>query len=205
MAVKNINFQILPRKPKPKPAIEHFCNEGEDPELDDLEYLYNKAAFRPARLLDSNFDVSNKFKLQGEYYADNNRFRDAIREWQKAVALVPSGVVWEEISQGFMALGDDFLAIKAAERSVELSPDWISFRSLGRALLNFGEIDLSKKYFIKSIKLNKEDEESKISLRDIENIQKRASDCKSIGSNFLVNRRMYGHFHFWETSLLPPP
>merc|ERR1712039_603870 len=71
---------------------------------------------------------------------------EALQHWEEAFLFAEepadTATLWEQTAQVLMLLQRDFEAVRAAERAVESRPLWhCAHLTLGRALLNFGEIE----------------------------------------------------------------
>ncbi|XP_047328104.1 tetratricopeptide repeat protein 33 [Impatiens glandulifera] len=87
--------------------------------------------------------LAGSFQAQGEKFAEDGKFREALGKWEAALNLTPlKAVLHEQKAQVLLEIGDAWNAIKAASRATELEPSWAeAWITLGRAQLNFGEPD----------------------------------------------------------------
>eukprot|EP00644_Phytophthora_capsici_P000145 jgi/Phyca11/100287/e_gw1.4.1136.1 len=65
--------------------------------------------------------------------------------WHEALTVDPkNAALYELLAQACMAVFDDFQSVQFARKATELAPKWSDgFLTLGRCLLNFGELALA--------------------------------------------------------------
>ncbi|GFT09696.1 tetratricopeptide repeat protein 33 [Nephila pilipes] len=99
---------------------------------------------------------SEEFKTEGVRLAQLNRFEEAVREWDKALNLMPRDEkILEMKAQALLELNTPFPALQAAERAVKVNPQWwVAYQTLGRAQLGIGDLKMAKISFSKAIHLN---------------------------------------------------
>ncbi|KAI1280630.1 Tetratricopeptide repeat protein 33 [Halotydeus destructor] len=106
----------------------------------------------------SNVEWKQRLKqLENEanFLAENQRFWEAISKWNEIIAVTPSvGKYHEMKAQALNELYEIFPATEAAERAVELCPNWwIAHQTLGRCYLNIGHLKPALKSFSKALHL----------------------------------------------------
>ncbi|GFY62341.1 tetratricopeptide repeat protein 33 [Trichonephila inaurata madagascariensis] len=97
-----------------------------------------------------------EFKTEGVRLAELNRFEDAVKEWDKALNLMPRDEkILEMKAQALLQLNTPFPALQAAERAVKVNPQWwVAYQTLGRTQLGIGDLKMAKISFSKAIHLN---------------------------------------------------
>ncbi|GFR31118.1 tetratricopeptide repeat protein 33 [Trichonephila clavata] len=97
-----------------------------------------------------------EFKTEGVRLAELNRFEDAVKEWDKALTLMPRDEkILEMKAQALLQLNTPFPALQAAERAVKVNPQWwVAYQTLGRTQLGIGDLKMAKISFSKAIHLN---------------------------------------------------
>uniref|UniRef100_A0A5S6QB86 TPR_REGION domain-containing protein n=1 Tax=Trichuris muris TaxID=70415 RepID=A0A5S6QB86_TRIMR len=102
--------------------------------------------------------VAKAARLENEavFYVQNERYADGIKRLQEAIELRGTDArLHDMLSQIYLIRGEDFLAVQSAQRAVECSPLWSdAYQTLGRALINFGEVKLAVRSFSRAIILN---------------------------------------------------
>lgn len=92
-----------------------------------------------------DIERSEELKLKGCDSAENGNMMLALNYWNQALALAPNnGYLYELRAQGFLSCEKWLYAIKSAEKSVELLPNWSEgYITLARARREMGEISLA--------------------------------------------------------------
>ena len=118
-------------------------------------------------LLEDNRTKSKRLQGEGGILAENGRYWEAIKYWDKALQHTPASPVLHEMkaqvgvvegrgqidylqatppNQALMEVGEAFEAVQSAERAVSLSLTWSAARqTLGRAQLGIGEVHMVSK------------------------------------------------------------
>ncbi|RWS29202.1 tetratricopeptide repeat protein 33-like isoform X1 [Leptotrombidium deliense] len=132
----------------------------------------------------SNEQKGVKLKEMGIFCAENDRFWEAIRNFDEALLFLPNDeTLYEMKAQLLMELNEIFPAVEAAKTSVDLKCNWfIAHQTYARSLLNVGEIEKAIKAFCTAIHLNPDDsdlrEELQYALQLLK--QKRAMDWQPV-------------------------
>lgn len=84
-------------------------------------------------------------KEAGCQLAENGRMSEAVTKWQEGLLFSPRDHVLHELTaQGFLFLDRNLLALRSAERAVELCPLWTEgLLTLARAQREIGELEAS--------------------------------------------------------------
>ncbi|KAG1700204.1 hypothetical protein DVH05_012012 [Phytophthora capsici] len=113
-----------------------------------------------------------RLKEEGNTLAEAGKFRAAMSRWHEALTVDPkNAALYELLAQACMAVFDDFQSVQFARKATELAPKWSDgFLTLGRCLLNFGELALALGAVRKAAELNggMETDEMQTDRRDIE-------------------------------------
>ncbi|KFD53413.1 hypothetical protein M514_05677 [Trichuris suis] len=113
---------------------------------------------KPNKVICLEDAVAKAARLENEavFYVQNERYADGLRRLQEAIELKDSDArLHDMLSQVYQIRGEDFLAVQSAQKAVECSPLWSdAHQTLGRALLNFGEVKLAVRSFSRAILLN---------------------------------------------------
>ncbi|KAM7392594.1 hypothetical protein PAMA_007621 [Pampus argenteus] len=125
---------------------------GQDEEVDWLHAIKRRREI----LLEDCAARSKRLKDEGALMAEEGRHWEAIKKWDEAIQLSPDDpLLYEMKSQVLTILQEVFPAVKAAEMAVKLRPLWWeAWRTLGRAQLNLGEVDLAVRSFQVAIHLS---------------------------------------------------
>ncbi|XP_076014823.1 tetratricopeptide repeat protein 33 [Genypterus blacodes] len=143
-----------------KSAVQQFKAEAERADDDgasrDEEFDRVHASKRRRELLQEDCEVKSKrLKDEGALLAEEGRHWEAVKKWDEAIQLTPDNpLLYEMKSQVLTILQEVFPAVKVAEMAVRLRPLWWEgFRTLGRAQLNLGEVDLAVRSFQTAVHL----------------------------------------------------
>ncbi|GAB6028868.1 Tetratricopeptide repeat protein 33 [Chamberlinius hualienensis] len=95
---------------------------------------------------------------EGCILAQQERFWEALSKWEEALLLDPSNEkLYEMQSQAYLELNELIPSVKAAEKAVELKPNWwVGYQTLGRAQISLGELRMAIRNFSKSCHINPE-------------------------------------------------
>ncbi|GLD94986.1 hypothetical protein PINS_up003611 [Pythium insidiosum] len=139
------------------PRISAFSEQDED----NLSQGISEPRSSVRVLLEDSASKVKRLQTEGNTLAECGRFRAAIDRWQEAIAMDPTNAVLHELmAQGCMAGCEDFRAVQFAQKATDLAPDWADgYQTLGRALLNFGELELAMQSIRKAIDLGGENDE----------------------------------------------
>lgn len=88
---------------------------------------------------------------EGASLAEEGRYWEAINRWDEALQIKStSPKVHEMKSQVLMELAEIYPAVESAKRAIHLKPDWAEgYQTLGRSMLNTGQLILALKCFMK--------------------------------------------------------
>lgn len=142
-----------------KEASDAFSdNTKDDDQLlqDPKDHNVQNFKKRKMSLLEECKNKSLRLKNEGEMLAENERYWEAIKKWDKAIQLTPTDEkLYEMKAQVLMQLNELFPAVQAAEKAVEFNPRWwVGYQTLGRTQLGIGEIKLAIQNFSKALHLN---------------------------------------------------
>ena len=136
---------------------EQIEEENVDP---DFDWTF-VAKRQKIEALEDNIALFARLKQEGVTLAEDEKFWQAINRWDNALSVdAGDATVFEMKAQALINLHEWMDAIKAAEKSVKLRPNWwVGYQTLGRAQMGVGEVKLALKNFQVAVHLNPEDEE----------------------------------------------
>merc|ERR1719296_172531 len=180
---------------------------------EDLEEEVFEEAPAPSQLAGQLENAEGKRKRlirEGALLAEAERFAEALSHYEEALQLTDSPVeqacILEQMSQVMLALDRDFDAVRLAERAVECRGDWwCAHLTLGRALLNFGEMTRAVETLRMASTLvdcSEGAEEVAAELADAQRLLEEAQRRATVDPNreVVVNGRIV-QSRFWETAL----
>lgn len=129
-------------------------------EIDWLHLAPTKKVFS----LEDAVIKSKRLKTEGETLAEAERFWEAIKKWDDALQFMPKNhKILEMKAQAYLHVGEPFLAVASAEKSVEMTPMWwLGYQTLGRAQLAVGEVTMAIKCFSRAMHINPSSEELRL-------------------------------------------
>jgi|EP00802_Teleaulax_amphioxeia_P020188 tetratricopeptide (TPR) repeat protein len=132
--------------------------EEEEREKSALEEWMRRQAASSVLQLEDAAGLSARRKDEGCILAAAGRFREAIARFQSALELTPGSAVLHELqAQCYMEAGDTYAAIQAAECAVRCDAQWApGHQTLGRAQMNFGEVEMAIASFETAVQLDPE-------------------------------------------------
>ncbi|KAJ7959190.1 tetratricopeptide repeat protein 33 [Quillaja saponaria] len=69
--------------------------------------------------------LAREFEAQGNKFAEEGKYREALGKWEAALTLMPeNAVLHEQKVQILLEFGDSWQALKAATRATELESSW---------------------------------------------------------------------------------
>uniref|UniRef100_A0A7S1PE88 Uncharacterized protein n=1 Tax=Vitrella brassicaformis TaxID=1169539 RepID=A0A7S1PE88_9ALVE len=155
----------------------------------------------PARLLKDQETLGAQLREQGNIFAANDDFLSALLSWEKAITISPRAALYEQCAQALLRLDEPFRAIKAAKRAIVMDAQWQpGYLTLGRALLDFGEVDSAVSALEKCVGMEPDDDEAAEELERAFRIRDQARTTNDRGRGVMVNNRQFGHLPFWETA-----
>lgn len=131
-------------------------DDSEEPfELDWRVLLVKKGL----KSIEDSVAKSKRLEEEGVSLAEQQRYWEALRKWNEAISLTPNNAnLYEMKSQVLLELHELFPAIQAAERAVSLKPHWyVTYQTLGRAQMGYGDVEMGVKNFSKAIFLRPDD------------------------------------------------
>lgn len=131
-------------------------DDSEEPfELDWRVLLVKKGL----KSIEDSVAKSKRLEEEGVSLAEQQRYWEALRKWNEAISLTPNNAnLYEMKSQVLLELHELFPAIQAAERAVSLNPHWyVTYQTLGRAQMGYGDVEMGVKNFSKAIFLRPDD------------------------------------------------
>ncbi|KAL6511991.1 hypothetical protein OROGR_021588 [Orobanche gracilis] len=139
-------------------------------------------------------NIAQDFEAQGNKFAEEGKYREALGKWETAITLMPErAVLHEQKAQVLLELGDSWNALKAATRAMELEPRWAeAWITLGRAQLNFGEPDCAIESFDNALAI-KPGSEAKDDRQTALQLVKRRKELHSTGLSCTENRFFVGN------------
>ena len=151
---------------KPATAAKAF-DENEQVEEEDVDPDFDwiaQAKRQKFEALEDNKALFVRLKQEGVTLAEDEKFWQAIDRWDNALVInAEDATVFEMKAQALINLHEWIVAIKAAEKSVELRPNWwVAHQTLGRAQMGIGEVRLALRSFKVALHLNPDNEELRI-------------------------------------------
>eukprot|EP00117_Sycon_ciliatum_P001795 scpid93773/ scgid7306/ Tetratricopeptide repeat protein 33 len=127
---------------------------------DDVDWLTASKRKHGVFLEDSKMK-SERLKDEGNTFAEEERYWEAIKRWDEALVLTPDDATLHELkSQAYSAVGERFPSVHSAEESCRLDPVWyVARQRLGRAQMDMGEVELALTNFQKAVHLHPADPE----------------------------------------------
>ncbi|EPS63841.1 hypothetical protein M569_10942 [Genlisea aurea] len=118
---------------------------------------------------------SRDLESQGNQFAEEGRYREALGKWETAISLTPErAVLHEQKAQVLLELGETWNALKAATRATELESGWAeAWITLGRSQLNFGEPDFAVQSFDRALAIKPDSGEARDDKQAALNLVKR--------------------------------
>lgn len=114
-------------------------------------------------------------------------FAQAILRWQKGIELDPeNSVLYELQAQGYLAQDEFYLAVQRAKEAIKHAPQWADAHlTLGRALLNFGELDEAFKAFSSATEIDESNIEIREEWIEVNELRKRRDELLRQGESQL--------------------
>ncbi|CAE7602538.1 ttc33 [Symbiodinium sp. CCMP2592] len=159
-----------------------------------------------------------RLRAEGSFLAQAERYAEALQHWEEALLFTEDiferAPVLEQMAQVLLILERPFDAIRTAEQAVESRPLWYAGHlTLGRALLNFGELERAVECLRRGASLleaqvqdkgNSSDAEElteiRLELAEAEKLYAEVRDrAKSTSEQVIINGRVV-ESHFWETA-----
>lgn len=139
----------------------------------------------------SDVALADDFLKQGNKFAEDGKYREALGKWEAAIILMPEkAVLHEQKAQVLLEIGDAWGALKAATRATELDPSWAeAWTTLGRAQLNYGEPDAAVENFDKALAIKPELVEARGDRQTSLQLVKKRKQLHSLGVS--MNRSRY--------------
>ena len=136
---------------------EQVQEENDDPDFDWISV----AKRQKLEALEDNKALFARLKQEGVTLAEDDKFWQAITRWDVALSInAEDATVFEMKAQALINLHEWIVAIKAAEKTVQLKPNWwVGYQTLGRAQMGIGEVKLAMRSFQMALHLNPVDEE----------------------------------------------
>ena len=136
---------------------EQIEEDSADPDIDWIALAKRKKL----EALEDNNALFARLKQEGVTLAEDEKFWQAINRWDNALAInAEDATVFEMKAQALINLHEWIVAIKAAEKSVQLRPNWwVAYQTLGRAQMGIGEVKLALRSFQVALHLNPDDDE----------------------------------------------
>ncbi|XP_044510103.1 tetratricopeptide repeat protein 33 [Mangifera indica] len=138
--------------------------------------------------------LAQSFQSQGNKLAEDGKYREALGKWEAALNMMPeNAVLHEQKAQVLLEIGDAWNALKAATRATELEPSWAeAWITLGRAQLNFGELDSAIESFDKALAIKPDSEEVQDDRKAAFHLVKRRKQLHLSGLNTDTSRFVVG-------------
>lgn len=84
----------------------------------------------------------------GQELAQQGKLEAALASFKESISLYPTALAFEYCAQIFLEMEQPYNAIRSAEKAVKLNPSWcVGYLTLGRALMNFGEVVAAREAF----------------------------------------------------------
>ncbi|CAE7228170.1 Asph [Symbiodinium pilosum] len=172
----------------------------------------------PSKQLENMEMKCNRLRAEGCFLAQNERYAEALQHWEEALLFTEDvcerAPVLEQMAQVLLILDRSFDAIRTAEQAVESRPLWYAGHlTLGRALLNFGELERAVECLRRSAALLEEASanapsmdgeelaEVRLELAEAEKLYREVRDRASTTSDQVIINGRVVESHFWECSL----
>ncbi|XP_021896510.1 tetratricopeptide repeat protein 33 [Carica papaya] len=148
----------------------------------------------PAHFDSRSKQLAESFQLQGNKFAEEGKYPEALGKWEAALNLIPENAkLQEQKAQVLLEIGDAWKALKAATRATELEPSWAeAWITLGRAQLNFGEPDSAIESFDRALAIKPDSEEAKDDRQTALHLVKRRKQLHASGLSNDRNRYAVG-------------
>mmetsp|Transcript_183999 Transcript_183999/g.583644 ORF Transcript_183999/g.583644 Transcript_183999/m.583644 type:complete len:250 (-) Transcript_183999:80-829(-) len=176
----------------------------------DLEDEVFEEAPAPSLMRRQLEDVSAKRRRlvqEGTLLAESERFAEALLRWEEALVFCEDSMekapILEQMAQVLLAMQRDFDAVRTAQLAIECRPLWhCGHLTLGRALMNFGELARAVEAMRRAAELGPADKEAAEELRDAERMLSQAQERATVDASreVVVNGRVVVP-RFWETAL----
>ncbi|KAA8538387.1 hypothetical protein F0562_028067 [Nyssa sinensis] len=134
--------------------------------------------------------LAEAFHAEGNKFAEDGKYREALGKWEAALSLMPERVVLhEQKAQLLLEIGEAWNALKAATRATELEPSWAeAWITLGRAQLNFGEPDRAIESFDRALAIKPDAVEARDDRQTALHLVKKRKQLHSSGLSATKNR-----------------
>ncbi|XP_013398181.1 tetratricopeptide repeat protein 33 isoform X1 [Lingula anatina] len=111
--------------------------------------------------LEDSLAKAGRLKTEGGTLAEAERYWEALKKWDEALALTPKdATLYEMKAQAYLQLCEVFPAVQSASKAVQLAPTWWeAYQTLGRTHLGLGEVKLALRSFSKAFHINPSDQE----------------------------------------------
>lgn len=195
-----------------------FAACEDDIEDDELE-------LSPSKVIGQLEDAAMKLKRlksEGALLAEAERFAEALQHWEEALLFTEDpcdkAPILEQMAQVLLILERPFDAIRTGEQAIQSRPLWFAGHlTLGRALINFGELERAVESFRRAKTLLSQDmagandktadaedefQELCLELREAEKLWAEVKDrAKQNTSNEVIVNGRVVESHFWQTAL----
>ncbi len=126
--------------------------------------------------------LSLSLKEEGNKFAETGDWSKALNCWKRAIDSDSENFLLYELSaQAYLSLGMTMLAITAAEKCVDLNPNWSEgFQTLGRAQRELGELGMSLESYKRARALATSDNaEINVELEEVEGLCRQLSAIRA--------------------------
>ena len=117
----------------------------------------------------NDFVVAASCKEKGCALAQQGKMSEAVTKWQEGLLFSPNDHLLHELTaQGFLSLDRNLLALKSAERAVELCPLWTEgLLTLARVQRELGELEASMETYRGVLELDNKNSEATIEMNEL--------------------------------------
>ena len=138
-------------------------------EFADGDIIYQEDTTSSTEQLAHNFVVAATCKEKGCALAQQGKMSEAVTKWQEGLQFSPNDHLLHELTaQGFLSLDRNLLALKSAERAVELCPLWTEgLLTLARVQRELGEVEASLETYRGVLELDTKNSEATIEMNEL--------------------------------------
>lgn len=154
-----------------KHSVSTADGENSEPraELTNGDIIYHEEAAPSTEQLAHNLAVAATCKEKGCALAQQGKMSEAVTKWQEGLLFSPNDHLLHELTaQGFLSLDRNLLALKSAERAVELCPLWTEgLLTLARVQRELGEVEASLETYRGVLELDTKNSEAIIEMNEL--------------------------------------
>ena len=116
-----------------------------------------------------DFEVAAACREKGCALAQQGKMSEAVTKWQEGLLFSPNDHLLHELTaQGFLSLDRNLLALKSAERAVDLCPRWTEgLLTLARVQRELGELEASLETYKGVLELDSKNSEAAAEMKEL--------------------------------------